>query len=709
MSNNMLPLSELSIDQVFNGEKATYEVPIYQRNYAWGKNEISTLVQDIYDAYVASPEKEYHIGTLVSFYKGDQAYEVIDGQQRLTTLSLLLREQGIHMNNKLTYRAREKSEETLKKIPNYESIDQRDEGIISGFEFVKDSVQELGLESEKKEDFKNYLRHNVHLIHYRVPKDIDLNHYFEIMNSRGEQLEKHEIIKARLLEKLNQTDNQTDRRRFNLLWENCSEMGVYIQQKYKECNHNAVFGTEPSGFNISSFEELPSPDSDNELRSIRYLIANPDEGEQTTDEQKTDRFQPIIDFPNFLLTVLKLTRIRSENQSNFDPSEFTLDDKELIIEFDKVEIDEDFVKEFGVNLLKAKYFLDNYFVHHIDEEYETVTNNPWRLQYWGESKTEDKESGQRKKSNEYNLHNLDGTNESQYKLTQLLSMFEVSFSARQRKNYLFYCMLYLFNHDHTDIKGYADFVSKLAQKYYCDIYLQSGNLNENNKPKPRVFDKEILSGKEVDVTLSGTQQDFEDIYGKGSEATKGIPLFVFNYLDYKLWEKYYSEIRGEDKTKKDPVRVEFFTALGCSDFDLEVFNQFYFSRSRQSLEHFYPQANVSKAKEDSTEAVTESRENVSEEERTPTEAEINCFGNYAMIGSGVNSSGSNNSPSVKLDHYLDVASGKIQQVSVASLKFRIMMQKCEDNKLSNRKKGKEWVFTDIKTHQEHMLRILDSH
>jgi len=49
-----------------------------------------------------------------------------------------------------------------------------------------------------------------------------------------------------------------------------------------------------------------------------------------------------------------------------------------------------------------------------------------------------------------------------------------------------------------------------------------------------------------------------------------------------------------------------------------------------------------------------------------------------MIGSEANSSGSNWSPKAKLDHYLD-SSRKIVQVSVASLKFRIMMQICKDN------------------------------
>ncbi len=37
MKTKTLPLKEMSIAEIYNGDKATYEVPIYQRNYAWGK------------------------------------------------------------------------------------------------------------------------------------------------------------------------------------------------------------------------------------------------------------------------------------------------------------------------------------------------------------------------------------------------------------------------------------------------------------------------------------------------------------------------------------------------------------------------------------------------------------------------------------------------------------------------------------------------
>jgi hypothetical protein len=263
-------------------------------------------------------------------------------------------------------------------------------------------------------------------------------------------------------------------------------------------------------------------------------------------------------------------------------------------------------------------------------------------------------------------------------------MFEVSFTARQRKNYLFYCLLYLFRADDWNVESYSCFVSELADKYFFDVYMVRENLNEINTPIPGSFDRCLLTKNVLDVAVQNDEYDFADIYGDGSDVSAGIPLFIFNYLDYKLWEKYNVELRGEKTKKGDAARRTFFEALGCSDFELRIFEQFYFSRTRRSLEHFYPQA-------------------MQREFQKLTEGEINSFGNFAMIGSEANSSGSNWSPKSKLDHYLD-SSGKIKLVSVASLKFMIMMQVCKDNQFN--KQGREWIFEDIMAHQEKMLIIL---
>ena len=671
--NNDLPLKELSISQVYNGENAIYEVPIYQRNYAWGKDEIETLVQDVWDAHNKDSQSSYYIGTLVTFYKKEeQTYEVIDGQQRLTTLYLIIRALSKAVNKKLTYRARQRSTNTLEHLG--ESVEEKDTGIEDGYKFSKDAIGKI-VGKDEQEAFANYFLNNVKIIHYTVPRDVDLNHYFEVMNSRGEQLEKHEIVKATLYILLR---NDDDRSKFTQIWNACSEMSTYIQANK---SLGEYFSADLKDFRCyrKTFDELPNLTSVNSGKKLLAdLIDSEIRADNKDDKSGKDTFLPIIDFPNFLLIVLKITLI---NTKDFVADTFTLDDKEILNEFDeaikKALSKEVFVKQFCFNLLQAKYLLDNYVVHHDNEE-DKDNQNPWQLQYaWRENK------------DSIHTKNLCGDEENsrqlQNQLVQLLSMFEVSFTARQRKNYLFYVLCHLFKS--RDLHDYCDFLESLSKKYFYDIYMNKEEcLNEINTPRPGAFDQVILKDGYVDMQITNkklTDKDFNCLYGDGSEKTKGIPLFVFNYLDYRIWKKYFNEMAGQNFDKDSAQRQAFFSELGCSDFGLEVFNHFYFSRTRRSLEHYYPQANTN-------EGINESH--------------INCLGNFAMIGSEANSSGSNWSPKAKLAHYLD-SSQKISQVSVASLKFRIMMQICSDN-AKNVNKEDAWVFKDIKNHQQAMLRLL---
>lgn len=90
MMSHKIPLKELTVDELFNSpEEYSYEIPIYQRNYAWEIDEITTLVSDVWDA-CQMKKKVYYIGTLVSYVRGNNKFEVIDGQQRLTTLYLMM-------------------------------------------------------------------------------------------------------------------------------------------------------------------------------------------------------------------------------------------------------------------------------------------------------------------------------------------------------------------------------------------------------------------------------------------------------------------------------------------------------------------------------------------------------------------------------------------------------------------------------------------
>lgn len=674
-----LPLVGRSIYQLYleSCEPKTYMIPVYQRNYAWEEDEITALIKDVDDSLAKNPEGTYYIGTLVTYRRGDNVYEVIDGQQRLTTIYIILKALGVKaISNKLTYGARRASASTIQKLDNYPDLGEEvDNGIRNGYKYAEKALNDF-IDSGKRDEFRSYFLNNVHIIHYNVPKDVDLNHYFEVMNSRGEQLEKHEIVKSTLSQYLK---DKKDLATFSRVWEACSEMNVYIQTAFQ---NTEVFGSQLGGFMIKDFEQIPAQDEYDGKETLLNLLKSPiTKFEDKSKENQNDRFQPIIDFPNFLLIVLKLTRMQYEN---FVPAEFTLDDKELLKEFTNALHDVDdragFARKFVFNLLKAKFLLDNYIVHHDLGEKEQFGDNPWKLQYF-----------YRETPKKHYPKNRSKTQEVQKELIHLLSMFEVSFTPKQRKNYLFYCMMYLFSVNEPTENEYLKFLQLLARKYFYNVYLNPSCLNERNQPGPNAFDSVMLTGFKLNLDHVNDCVDyksiFEDVYKVGS---MDIPLYVFNYTDYILWKKYADELRGEKIKKGSGERNQFFEELGCSDFELDSFNNFYFSRTRKSLEHYYPQAK-------------------SGVDKPITFEDINRFGNFAMIGAEANSSGSNWDPKQKLDHYND---GKTDPVSVASLKFKIMMQICQDNHKSmlngdlDRSKGMEWNVEDMRKHQEKMLDII---
>lgn len=682
MDRTTFPLEERSIYQIYleSLETKKYVIPVYQRNYAWEEDEISALIKDVYDSFIKSKDVFYYIGTLVTYKRGESVYEVIDGQQRLTTIYIILKVLGIkdeEIRNKLTYSARQSSASTIDNLDRFPNLgDKVDGGIRNGYEYARNAFDAIVREKER-EDFKRYFLNKVHIIHYKVPKDVDLNHYFEVMNSRGEQLEKHEIVKSLLSQHLNKKELAT----FSRVWEACSEMNIYIQQVLPEADK--VFGNHLHKFIINSFEEIPEQNESEGKITITEILKLPIcKLDNSSAIEQNDKFQPIIDFPNFLLIVLKVTMMDYES---FEPVKFTLDDKELLNEFSKALLFEKdkslFVKKFAFNLLKARYMLDNYIVHHSLGDKEQIGDNPWKLQFFYRE-------NDRKRYNK----NLSDNLVIQKELVHLLSMFEVSFTPKQRKNYLFYCMMYLFRNNELLEQDYLNFLQILAHNYFYNVYMNRSSLNERNQPVPNAFDSELLEGRKLkveNIQVAGTnyRAEFEQIYRQGRAD---VPLFVFNYTDYMLWKKYADELRGEKTKKGSKERALFFEKLGCNDFELDSFNNFYFSRTRKSLEHYYPQAKAGEGKTMSTD-------------------DINCFGNFAMIGAEANSSGSNWDPKTKLDHYSDL---KSDQVSVASLKFKIMMQKCKDNDLAirngvlERDAHMEWNAEDIQEHQERMLNII---
>jgi len=71
------------------GDKRFLKVPVYQRSFSWTKNEVSDLWDDL-QGILYGEEENYFLGSMVFISKSDGSLEVVDGQQRLATVSLLL-------------------------------------------------------------------------------------------------------------------------------------------------------------------------------------------------------------------------------------------------------------------------------------------------------------------------------------------------------------------------------------------------------------------------------------------------------------------------------------------------------------------------------------------------------------------------------------------------------------------------------------------
>ena len=112
-------LKECSIKEIYcdnHGAPITYVIPIYQRNYAWERDEICALIKYVHDS-MDMGKTVYYIGTLVTYKRDENKYEVIDGQQRLTTIYIILRALGVQdIYNRLTYSARKASASTIKAL-----------------------------------------------------------------------------------------------------------------------------------------------------------------------------------------------------------------------------------------------------------------------------------------------------------------------------------------------------------------------------------------------------------------------------------------------------------------------------------------------------------------------------------------------------------------------------------------------------------------
>jgi uncharacterized protein with ParB-like and HNH nuclease domain len=340
-----------------------YIIPRYQRNYAWGKAEISQLIKDIEEFFPKgnNKKKSYYLGSLVCFKREDGSFELIDGQQRHTTITLINlvlknwieKIENIVSVPNLKFDSRKKIQnyiESLYKTEITTFLKQASELNISGMGSFKDAIEIIQEELREKDVqyFAKNFYENVYLFRVEVPEDTDLNHYFEIMNNRGEQLEKHEIVKSLLIGNIKENDEQE---KFALIWDACADMSNYVFLNFDKQNREMLF-SEESELSAKNFDEIfidKNIDINKELTLLEIIEKHNIPNDFPKEEKFIkDKYKSVIDFPNFLLQVLKIKN-----------DKISLDDKKLLEQFNETKPDP---KEFIFDLLKYRILFDEFVI-----------------------------------------------------------------------------------------------------------------------------------------------------------------------------------------------------------------------------------------------------------------------------------------------------------------------------------------------------------
>lgn len=220
MSNDEKLQNSLTLQgAVDNGH--CFRIPLYQRPFAWEEDQVRQLLNDLSESRKNHQDAPYYIGiiSVATALDAPGVWDVIDGQQRLTTLILLAKAFGESKVPQLTLFGRPEDQALLDgnacqegHYPNKKMKQVAD----TAEAFLKDN-------SIDKREARKLIR-LAHFFIAPVPDGYSVaekNQQFVRMNNRGKQLEKHEILKVRLISKLKE---KSDEERVTKIWNRMQEI-----------------------------------------------------------------------------------------------------------------------------------------------------------------------------------------------------------------------------------------------------------------------------------------------------------------------------------------------------------------------------------------------------------------------------------------------------------------------------------------------------
>lgn len=298
-----------------------FNIPLYQRLFSWGEEQVRGLMLDLKEHFASTEDDDpYYLGMLSCIGKENE-YDLIDGQQRFTVMTLLaivLREFDSRWNDflnggrRLNFVARPKDREYLLAaigdVANH--VAEPNERMASGINAIKTFMNEEFDTYEERCIFASNTFERLSFFFSVLPVDylndpMSLNKYFEAMNAGGKGLEQHEILKVQLMR------GETGQEKLTRIWNSVSEMGHLVIKKREEWHENDYQQQYRNAINLcrnGRFDEAfslceSSYDSEDDVEI--GMIAPVKRKEENKPRVESDD-QSILTFPEFLMLVLDI-------------------------------------------------------------------------------------------------------------------------------------------------------------------------------------------------------------------------------------------------------------------------------------------------------------------------------------------------------------------------------------------------------------------
>lgn len=654
---NMVQTQVLTLKKIDQGGHQ-FNIPCYQRPYVWPNEDVLRLFDDIRNAFEnnkkTGKEPHYFIGTVLTSIE-DGVYELIDGQQRTTTLMLIAiafkslkvecRLAGLAAfgsKPRLQFSIREQVQHLLGSMaelegyqkPSAESI-RSDIYLTRMDAALKVLTQQVdNLEECKRYELAEYIYSQVQWVNNVVPHQMDLNRLFATMNTSGIQLEQADILKSKLLKKVS-----NDKHVFDGIWLACEHLENYFERNVRKVFPDADWDNiQPEALAEFSYELFSKRDRETsknkpnglKISDLHQRLLDTEPPENTKDEsfetysddveklkEETVYCRTIIQFPLLLIHAYRIY-LAGKAKPDIEPR---LHSGRLLEIFESlIQSSPEDIEEFILTLWKVRYQFDTWVVKWVERDdsekqelaLTTISGPTSSSPYINRSKKELSALTQLQ-----SVRNFTGERSAQYWLSPFIGSL-ISSKVNGKDDHAALSLLETIDNQLslvTDTQKNASF--------------------------------EITKGQKPEVATWKSKQDyFSDPNGTAFEH------YWFQKLEYLLWKNLKlseSSMNKYEQTKFKNYRIT----------------------SKNSVEHIHPQNNS----------------------KLPHNW-LHHFGNLVLLSPGENSSYSDKPESVKRAEFM-------KKESYDSLKSKHIFYLMGD--------GGDWTDLKIKQHHTHMTDILTRH